>query len=567
MVITGISNMKKALLVGLALLAYLLANNAMAAIDVAIDRNPVRLNESFQLTFQADSNPGDPDFSGLRQYFEILNQSQSNSISIVNGDYQRSVQWVLQVMPKQVGNFIIPAIPFGNEKTKPFEVTVNPPDQAATGVQDGMIFELAADKPSVYVQGQVVVTLRLMIDRNISGYQMDDLKIKNLDVVIEPLGDVKQYQTRVADKSYLVLEKQFALFPQQSGLLEIEPVIAEVQISRRAMSLSDVFPGSADIQRIRSQGLSIDVLTIPGAANAPYWLPATRLTLTEDWSDTTQLSAGEPVTRTITLAAEGLTAAQLPELTQTAVDGIKLYPDKPLLQDKKTSAGITGIRQQKIALIPTAAGIYHLPEMTVPWWNVVTAKQELARIPARAIEVKAGQNLAADKGITQPLAAEAATGAAQPPIAQVESNRFWVWLSVVLAVGWAVSLLIWWRGRRKTTNSKRITSDNAATISQRAAMQRLAQSCASNNAKDTRDALLTWANSLEQNISFNNLNQVARHFGDQLGIQIDALNQSLYGGNAKQWKGEELLRCCESITSFKKADHVNNKTSLCALNP
>jgi len=69
----------------------------MAEVEVTIDRNPVQVNESFQLVFSLDQSPDDdPDFSILQQHFMILGNSRSNSISIVNGEYQRSVKWTLQ---------------------------------------------------------------------------------------------------------------------------------------------------------------------------------------------------------------------------------------------------------------------------------------------------------------------------------------------------------------------------------------------------------------------------------------------------------------------------------------
>ncbi len=579
------NNMRKnglmSLLILIGLLCSFLSNQSFAGVNVTIDRSLVRLNESFQLVFEADSSPDqDPDFSGLEPYFVVLNQSQSNNISIINGDYQRNIKWVLQVMPKQVGDFVIPAIPFGSDKTRPFQITVKPANQAGAGGQDELIFDLEVDKSTMYVQGQVLVTLRLMVGRNISGYQMGDLKIKNMDVVIESLGKVKQYQTRLGDKDYIVLEKQMALFPQQSGWLEIEPVIAEVQIAKRTFSLFGALPDGGNVRRIGTQGASIEVLTIASESNAKQWLPATRLSLTEVWQgDITKLVAGEPVTRTITLVAEGLTSAQLPELEQMQVNGINLYPDKPLLQDKKTGAGIIGTRQQKIALIPTEMGIYTLPEVTIDWWNVNTGKQEQAKIPSRTIEVKAGANARSGNDAIQgqqPISQSSNEALAPLPSQTEDSNTFWVWLSFILAVGWVGTIFIWWYGKHQKFGEDRLDItrqdiDRLKIPGQRKAMAQLSKSCVSNNARDTRDNLLVWANNLDTNQSFDNLNQLGFYFGDEFQVQINQLNQSLYGGNEETlqegtWQGADILRCCESIRAHlkanKPADHASNLSSL-----
>ncbi|MDH3537148.1 MAG: BatD family protein, partial [Gammaproteobacteria bacterium] len=181
-----------------------------AAVDVTIDRNPVQVNESFQLVFSLDQNPDrDPDFSVLQQHFLILGNNRSSSISIINGEYQRSVKWTLHLMPKQIGEFVIPAIRFGKERSEPFQVTVKPSTMASVP-HDQLVLEVLADKPEAYVQSQVILTLRLLSATDISAYQFGDVSIEAIDAVVEPLGDVRQYQTRIADKSYLVLEKQFA---------------------------------------------------------------------------------------------------------------------------------------------------------------------------------------------------------------------------------------------------------------------------------------------------------------------------------------------------------------------
>ena len=107
------------------LLALAWAPRLWAEIEVTIDRNPVQVNESFQLVFSLDQSPDrDPDFSSLQQHFLILGSNSSSTISIINGEYRRSIKYTLQLMPKQVGEFMIPAIRFGKERSKPFQVTV-----------------------------------------------------------------------------------------------------------------------------------------------------------------------------------------------------------------------------------------------------------------------------------------------------------------------------------------------------------------------------------------------------------------------------------------------------------
>ncbi|MCZ6797571.1 MAG: BatD family protein [Gammaproteobacteria bacterium] len=531
----------------------LFAGLAGAEISVSIDRNPVHVNQSFQLYFEADGPvDGEPDFSLLPQHFAVLNNSQTSSISIINGEYRRSIKWTLQLMPGRAGDFIVPAIHFGKQKTRPFQVTVKPANQASAPASGGLTIELVADKSSLYVQSQVVVTIRLMSDSYLSRLKIGNLEFNNMDVVVESLGNDSQYQTTVNDREYLVWERKIALFPQQSGTLEIKPVLAEVKLSAGSRSLFDPFRTSGQVVRLRSQGLTLEILTVADSFKAQHWLPSSGIQLTEDWQgDLGQLSAGLPVTRTLTLTAEGLTAAQLPDLSRQDIQGIKQYPDKPTLEDRRSGAGIIGKRQQKIALVATSEGRYILPEISIPWWNLNTEQLEFARIPSRTLEIRAGADTATSSLPASGAGSTVTDGSVATPRKRPQPNYFWVWLSVFLGAGWTASLLIWWFIRRGSQGGANKRSEPVEMRYGKAG-KRLQQACASNNAVDAREAMLIWANALKPGHRFTNLNQVTHFFGNPLKQHIDALNQSLYGQSTGEWSGDKLWSSCEQTLSILK---------------
>jgi len=530
--------------------------SALAEVDVTIDRNPVQVNESFQLVFSLDHSPDSgPDFSVLQQHFLVLGNNRNNSISIINGEYQRSVKWTLQLMAKQIGEFVIPAIRFGAESSEPFQVTVKPTALASVP-HDQQVLEMVVDKPEVYVQSQVILTLRLLSATDLSAYQFGDIPVEDLDVVIEALGDVRQYQTRIADRSYLVLEKQFALFPQQSGQLTIPAVLAEVRL--RSRSRIDPFQNSGEIRRFRSQPLVIDVVPAPAEFSGDYWLPADRVELREQWpGDLSALIAGEPVTRSLTLVADGLTAAQLPEFELAAIDGIKQYPDQAVLENSRGSQGISARREQKVALIPGAAGVYRLPEINVDWWNRASGKMETATIPARELRV------AAAVAVTPAEMSVAAPQVSAPAAPLVTGNRFWLWMSLVLACGWALSAGYWWFGSRRARRP--VTSVNAPP-GLRQAQRKLQQSCRDNDAVAARTALLTWGRALIAPRRVVNLRELAELLGDELQLEVDALNQSLYAGNGPSWQGDRLWPLCQRLKQAQPADPTATP-ELLTLNP
>lgn len=517
------------------------------------------MNESFQLVFETDdATDKQPDFSPLQTYFTLLDTNRSSQISIVNGHYQRSVKWTLQLMPKQVGDIIVPAIDFGQEKTKPFQIAVKSASTLSHATGGGLMLELTADQDSVAVQEQVIVTLRLFSDSNITNYEFGDLVIENMDVVVEPLGDVKQFQTRLGTKAYLVFERQFALFPQTSGTMVINPVLGKVRLPAASRSIFDPFQARGEVRSAYSAELTLTVTGIHTVFNGQHWLPAKRLVLNEDWQHhADRLVAGEPITRTVTLTATGLTSAQLPTIQQVAVVGIKQYPDQAVVKDHITEQGIVGVKKQKIALIPTTAGTYHLPSLSIAWWNTQTGQQAVASLPARTIKVA--------EAVITPSAAVANITESSPVTVVNQTNPFWIGLSLFLALGWLISFCVGWWYYRRTLPSDQ--SPTQTLSDRRQARKRLQQACADNDAVTAREALLAWAQTLEVGITFTHLNQLSHYFGEPLKSHIHAMNESLYSRDAKAWQGQALWQACRLIRGAGKAEGAVRSGSLLALNP
>jgi hypothetical protein len=541
------------LLLGLSVLAW----PARAEIKVSVDRNPVQMNETFQLVFELDENPDrDPDFSPLRKDFLVLGNNRSSSLSIINGDYRRSVKWTLQLMAKDVGEFEVPPIRFDRQRSEPLKITVKPARPSSLP-DDQLALEMLVDETRAYVQSQIVLTLRLLSAVDISAYQFGDISIDSLDTVAEPLGDVRQYQTRVGDKAYLVLEKQFALFPQQSGRLEISPVLAEVRLpSRQAY---DPFQTGGEVRRLRSQPVSVEVMPIPAEYDASYWLPARRLELRSDWQgDLGKLVAGEPLTRSLTLSADGLTAAQLPELPLGDVDGIKQYPDQPLLENRRTNGGIRGIREQKVALIPGSGGRYRLPPIEIPWWNLETGRVEIARLPAREIVVQDTPGTSAPAPQAGTPAAKTAPG---PPGGE---TSLWPWLSLALACGWALSAVYWWFAARPRAPAERDAAP--ASRSLRGARRKLERACRQSDAAAARAALLDWGRALLAPRQVTNLSDLCEMLGEPLTREVETLNRSRYAAAHGDWQGENLWRVCRDLESSHRRGGTSDP-ELLPLNP
>ena len=515
-------------------------------IRVSIDRNPVNVNESFQLIFTAAQSPDDdPDFGPLEKDFSILNQNNSTSSSWVNGKSSKTVQWVLSVMAKRVGSLIIPPINFGKDVSQASSILVA--DQAAKNgldTHEDLFIDVEATPQNPYIQSQVFYTLKLYTKVNISQARLNEPELS--DAVIERLGEDSNYNTQIDGVDYSVTERKYAFFPQKSGKLTIKPLVltAEVLVNN-AQGFNPFFNSQmSKTKRVESKSITLDVKPVPAEFKGQHWLSAEQVIFKQEWSgDIAQLKVGEPITRTLSLVAKGTTVGQLPELNTTETNAqIKAYPDQPVLQEQKKVEGLYAFREEKIALIPSKAGSYKLPAIEIPWFNTQTQKMEIAKVP----EV----TLSSVSTATQAEPEVKPTPIPNTPVASVETpktdsatlgenyqqTKVWLWVSVFLAVGWLTTIVVFLR-KRKT--AKVVVVEDDAEISLKAVIKNLKQACAENDAIAAKEALLIWG---KQKFEVNNLGSIAGFCEARLRDEILLLNQTLYGKESNQWQGKKLFQ-------------------------
>jgi len=524
------------------LLPFTYAN--ATTISVTSDRNPVSVNESFQLTFTATETPdGDPDFSILNPYLEILNQNKNNSTSIINGQFQHQESWHLNVLIKQTGTLTLPPVPFGKDFSKPLIITAIAPNMSTESSlpQDKELFLMAEISPqNGVVQSQFIYTLRLFRRINISQASLTEPSSDS--AIIERLGEDVTYQDQYNNLNYEITERKYAIFPQQPGLLVIPPITLNAEVYRQQRGHYNNFFNRAKTRtkRVLSNPVKLDIQPIPAQFQANSWLPAQALHIEQSWSgDITQMKVGEPLTRTLKIIAQGTTAGQLPELYllqpdahTTAGGELKTYPDKPTLNEKKTDT-LIAYREEKIALIASKKGTYRLPAIKVSWWNTQTDSLEIAQIPETTLiatlNPQTTELMPFQPPQIMPIIKESANTNETPhsPFA----IYFWPGLSLFLASGWLATVLL---SRRKT---KSLSTPEQTPSRSPYQNKILKQACITNNAEAAKNALLQWG---LQYWPENSLSLIANHCNAPLKKQILLLNAILYSPDNSDWKGQDL---------------------------
>ena len=547
-------------------LVSLISTSAQAAnITVTSSRNPVALDDSFHLVYEANSSvDDDPDFSPVYKDFDVLSSSQSTNMRSVNGSWDLKKTWDLTVIAKHTGKITIPSIKFGNDISPAILITISNSTSPNSTTPNGqatipakIFLESSVDKKTGWVQSQFVYTVRILRTVNWAGASLSDPTTSDADAIVHKISE-DNFQTTRNGIQYKVFERRYAIYPQKSGTLKINPVSFEARInSTQPRSIFDTFRMSGQLKRLRSKTIDINVKAAPSNINLQHWLPATNIQLIEEWSDDIQnIKAGDPVTRTITIAAEGLTGVQLPDFSFDDIKGLRQYPDKAIIEDRKSTTGIIGLKQIKIALIPASSGIYTLPAIEMKWWNTKTNKQETVSLPEAIITVTGVANTTINTNNTpvanMPATTEPSGENKQPAAVIINDEPYWKWLSLFLALAWFVTLFLLFKkpAPHKNKNIKNTPAPQIKSLSAKVEKQ-----AKNNNAIKTRDALILWANSFYDNESLASLTRLSALCSEELATELRQLNQVLYSAEKSSWNNSKQF-----LLAFKNEQLLTHKS-------
>lgn len=553
-------------------------------LQASLSRTAVAAGETVELHLRTTADATEaPDLSPLEDDFEILGVSEVSRTSIVNGRYDQSREWVVRLLPLREGVSEVPAVSLGGDPAtasapqaihRSAAPTATPgyEDQRTQGSARPVAFvEASVDQDSPYVQGQVLLRVKILSTEPIVSGRMSEVEVEG--ALVEQVGDDRSYKTTRGGQEYRVFERSFALFPQRSGELEIGPVAfdglvrddARRRNARRRRSSGSVFGGSlfAELEammgddffgprgqpvRAQSESLVLDVRPRPADAGGRWWLPAEKVTLSEEWdADPETLTVGEQATRTLIVRALGVSRDQIPELELPEVAGLKQYREPADEQTVHTDRGLGALEAQKTVLIATEPGNYVLPEVQLEWWDTSAERLRVATLPERRIRVvaAAGDSHPATAAVA-PLeiggsrpeapAAAAATDGGREAVRGLSSWSAAAAIAAALALA-ALSSFAWLRrrGRRAGDSGRSSRSDRVAKNTEasgagvHAAERRLKRACREDDAAGALQAVRDIAATAADRLADPSLRE-----------EIERLQRARFGSAGEAWEGTAL---------------------------
>ncbi|HLX53652.1 MAG TPA: BatD family protein, partial [Aquella sp.] len=378
---------KKILLSFWLFINFILVNNAIAVVSATVDRSTLGLGQSLTLTIDAGKSNSEPDLSSLNNNFDVLGTSTSSQTSIINGSVSSQKNYVISLSPKNTGKQNIPAIKVGNDTTAPISINVTKQSISEQAVQKSQIFidAKALSKPS-YIGVPFIYSMKLYYSVGLTNVSMSDINITG--ATIQPLGKSAQYSENLKGVNYQVLEQKFQITPNQSGNITIPPIkikgaTMDNDIENSFFSMSRPKPFS-----IASKATIISIKPIPVGITQDQWFPAKQVTVSENQPNTsTTIKLGQPITRTITVAAIGVPDTSIPNLNLITPPNVNAYPDKTVANTSSNGNDLLATKVFKVAYIPTQAGTITFPETSIKWWDITSGTLKTAVIPAKTYTI------------------------------------------------------------------------------------------------------------------------------------------------------------------------------------
>jgi hypothetical protein len=508
-------------------------------LTASVDRDTLGLEETFTLVLRYDEQVNTtPDYELLRKDFDILNTQSGTQMSIINGRMEASTEWKIALAPKRIGKLLIPSFSIDGAISDAIEMTIEGKSKSPKNGDTNVTVEIETSKDTSYVQEQIIVTLRLYTTVGLNGVELQPMQVKDALVVNI---DEKQYQTKINGRPGAVVETRYAVFPQLSGELIIPSMLYQVSVASGQRDVWDRFYGNNqnNILRLRTDETRINVLPAPANINSADWLPAHNLSLSEHWSTSIDsLKIGEPVTRSITIKADGLTAGQINPLQLEPVDGLTFYNDQAQTDDQKSANGVEGSRIETIAIVPTKAGHFTLPEVNVNWWDTKTNSMRTATLPAVSLTVGLGDmtQLApppADESETTSVGinTDLSTIEPQQPVVQAKAP-LWLYVSNALAlIATLFFALRFWQSKRELAAVHATASSRQEELSphENEAWNNFKRTLPENDLPALRKALISWAQTYWKNIPVTSLQAIAEQAKDPaLAEELRKLDEAIF---------------------------------------
>lgn len=407
------------------ILVLLMPLHAIAQTFIAmVDEKTVGDNQQFQISFTISGqnlkgvkNLKPPSFS---DFMTLSGPSQSTNIQFINGVQSASYSYSYILRAKRIGVFTIgkASIEFNGKlyETEPIKITVVkgsslPKQKKKDGeisneeIAKNLFIRAIVNKRKVFLGEQVTVVYKLYTRLNIAaqmsinklpqyqGFWTEELEGSNNITFSTEMIDGKQFRVGTLKKA--------ALFPTQTGKLEITPFELTVPIQLRRNRnrnnffddfFNDPFGASQTVKyNATSNKVTINVLPLPAAGKPESFNGAVGDFTLKASIDKTTAKTNESMTLKVSISGKGnLELLKLPKLDIPA--GFEKYEPKTSENINRKNI-ISGKKTAEYLMIPRVVGKREIPAIEFSYFNPEKKKYITLRSKLFALNITQGEKL------------------------------------------------------------------------------------------------------------------------------------------------------------------------------
>jgi hypothetical protein len=531
-------------------------------VTASVDKNPVRVDESFILSVVANGevDRGAFDSSFLMKEFVVGRTSISSQTKMINFDTTRTTTWSTILIPRIKGRFTIPAFNIDGSITKPIEVLVIPATTSSASSSRDIFITTNVDVEEAYLQQQVHYTVKLHLGKDLQRGSLSSPTLENAD--IRQIGKDKEYDEVVQSRRYRIIERSFAIIPQRSGTFTIEGPLFEGEVIDNSRQSFGFFNRSKAVNRV-GPSQSVTILPIPSNYNY-HWLPSDFVQLDDEWQgNTREFIAGEPITRTITLTAIGVVEEQLPQITSIYPDSVKTYPDQAETTTVEKNNTLIAQRIESTAIIPSQAGQLTIPEVRIPWFNTITQKTEFAVLAEKTLQILSATTQPTSTIPPSPILQSIPDVKGSVPSdlsnQKISMPQYWIWLTAGLLIFWLLTLILWYKhvSVLKAPNKSATYSTVTNIQDEQSLWKSLENALNENAALETQKYLALWLGNITQDKQAPLAQSLKVINNESLYEAFNVLLASRYAKNRSEWQSKELHQI---LCKIRKNGNIDKET-------
>ena len=380
----------------------------------------VILDKPFQVVYTINASAKDlrvpewVDFDVLAGPFE----SRSSSTQWINGKRSTSMShtFTYTLMARKEGEFTLPAaiVTVKGEKyvSNGLKIKVLPSDaqqkssntaqtnSSTENISNENIFiRTILSKTQVFEQECVLLTYKLytLVDvRQFIGSKLPDytgfLK-QDIDLGENNQLEYEHYNGRNYASAVLA---QMLLYPQQNGVLEIEPATfdAVIRVQNRTQVRSifdDFFDTYTNVTKtLKAPGAKVTVKALPSGKPTSFSGVVGDFDLNSSISET-EVNVNDAITLKLSINGSGnVKLIKNPTIEFPA--GLEVYDPKVNNQFTTTKSGMSGTKTMEYLIIPRASGSYTIPAVEWSYFDTKTGEYRRLKTQPYTIQVRKGAN-------------------------------------------------------------------------------------------------------------------------------------------------------------------------------